>query len=50
VVVFHGKLARYAVPAYRGLIGCLDKLGLTEDAAKARQEFTVRYPDAAKAN
>jgi tetratricopeptide (TPR) repeat protein len=41
--VLYPKVAQYAIPAYRGLITCYGKLGLTEDEAKARDEFKGRY-------
>ncbi len=45
-VILYGKLERYAVPAYQGLILAYTKLGLTEEAAQAKQQFAQQYPHA----
>jgi TolA-binding protein len=45
-VILYGKLQRYAVPAYQGLILAYTKLGLTEDAAQVKQQFAQQYPNA----
>lgn len=45
-VVLYGRMREYAIPAYRGLIRAYTKLGLTEEAARARGQMQQRYPDA----
>ncbi len=45
-VILYGKLERYAVPAYQGLIVAYNKLGLTEEASQAKQRFAQQYPNA----
>jgi len=47
-VILYGKLERFAVPAYHGLIVAYTKLGLTEEAAQAKQQFAQQYPKAAQ--
>ncbi len=45
-VTLYGRMEEYAVPAYRGLIAAYTKLGLTEDAQQAQEQFAQRYPKA----
>jgi len=44
--ILYGKIEEFAVPAYRGLIICYTKLGLTAEAQKAREDFARSYPHA----
>lgn len=47
-VTLYRRMEEYAVPAYRGLITAYTKLGLTEEAQRARTQFAQRYPNAAQ--
>ena len=46
--ILYGKMPDYAVPAYKGLIACYKKLGLTNELAEAQNQFKARYPNEAE--
>ncbi len=46
--ILYGKIKKYGIPAFEGLIKSYKKLGLTEQAAEARKKFTELYPKAQK--
>ena len=48
VTVLYGKMPEYAVPAYKGLIACYKKLGLTNELNDAQTQFKARYPNEAE--
>jgi len=43
--ILYGRIEKYAVPAFEGLIKSYEKLGLTEQAAEAQKKFTELYPN-----
>ena len=46
--ILYGKMPEYAVPAYKGLIACYKKLGLTNELNEAQTQFKARYPNDAE--
>jgi len=46
--ILYGKIKKYGVPAFEGLIKSYKKLGLTEQASAARKKFTELYPKVQK--
>ena len=46
--ILYGKIDKYGIPAFEGLIKSYDKLGLTEQASEARKKFMELYPEAQK--
>ena len=48
VTILYGKMPDYAVPAYKGLIACYKKLGLSKELEEAQTQFKARYPNEAE--